>query len=115
MTSVAAETWFSAPALTRVFDLLNADGGEVRVVGGAVRNSLMGLPVADIDMATTLLPDEVVARAKKAGIKVGPDGHRPRHGDAGHRGRAVRGDDAAPRRRDRWPPRRGSLRVGLES
>jgi poly(A) polymerase len=69
MTSVAAETWFSAPALTRVFNLLNADGGEVRVVGGAVRNSLMGLPVADIDMATTLLPQEVVARAKKAGIK----------------------------------------------
>lgn len=74
MTSVAAETWFSAPALTRVFNLLNADGGEVRVVGGAVRNSLMGLPVADIDMATTLLPDEVVARAKKAGIKSVPTG-----------------------------------------
>ncbi len=74
MTSVAAETWFSAPALTRVFNLLNADGGEVRVVGGAVRNSLMGLPVADIDMATTLLPEEVVARAKKAGIKSVPTG-----------------------------------------
>jgi poly(A) polymerase len=74
MTSVAAEAWFSAPALTRVFNLLNADGGEVRVVGGAVRNSLMGLPVADIDMATTLLPDEVVARAKKAGIKSVPTG-----------------------------------------
>ncbi len=74
MTSVAAEPWFSAPALTRVFNLLNADGGEARVVGGAVRNSLMGLPVADIDMATTLLPDEVVARAKKAGIKSVPTG-----------------------------------------
>lgn len=74
MTSVAAETWFSAPALTRVFNLLNADGGEVRVVGGAVRNSLMGLPVADIDLATTLPPDEVVARAKKAGIKAVPTG-----------------------------------------
>jgi poly(A) polymerase len=74
MTSVAAETWFSAPALTRVFNLLNADGGEVRVVGGAVRNSLMGLPVADIDMATTLPPDEVVARARKAGIKSVPTG-----------------------------------------
>ena len=74
MTSVAAEPWFSAPALTRVFNLINADGGEARVVGGAVRNSLMGLPVADIDMATTLLPDEVVARAKKAGIKSVPTG-----------------------------------------
>ncbi|KQY15355.1 CCA tRNA nucleotidyltransferase [Rhizobium sp. Root482] len=74
MTSVASETWFSAPALRRVFDLLNADGGEVRVVGGAVRNSLMGLAVADIDMATTLLPEEVVARAKTAGIKSVPTG-----------------------------------------
>ncbi len=74
MTSVASEAWFSAPALTRVFELLNADGGEVRVVGGAVRNSLMGLAVADIDMATTLLPDEVVARAKAAGIKSVPTG-----------------------------------------
>jgi len=74
MTSVATEAWFSAPALTRVFDLLNADGGEVRVVGGAVRNSLMGLAVADIDMATTLLPENVVARAKSAGIKSVPTG-----------------------------------------
>jgi poly(A) polymerase len=74
MTSVATEAWFSAPALTRVFELLNADGGEVRVVGGAVRNSLMGLAVADIDMATTLLPDVVVARAKAVGIKAVPTG-----------------------------------------
>lgn len=69
MTSVAAESWFSQPALKRIFDLLNADGGEVRVVGGAVRNSLMGLEASDIDMATTLLPDEVMKRADAAGIK----------------------------------------------
>ncbi|OJF96828.1 CCA tRNA nucleotidyltransferase [Pararhizobium antarcticum] len=74
MTSIAAETWFSAPALRRVFDLLNADGGEVRIVGGAVRNALMGLAVGDIDMATTLLPDEVVRRAQAAGIKSVPTG-----------------------------------------
>ncbi|KQV38275.1 MULTISPECIES: CCA tRNA nucleotidyltransferase [unclassified Rhizobium] len=69
MTSVAGEAWFSKPALKRIFDLLNADGGEVRVVGGAVRNSLMGLEASDIDMATTLLPDEVMKRAEAAGIK----------------------------------------------
>ncbi len=74
MTSIAAETWFSAPALRRVFDLLNADGGEVRLVGGAVRNSLMGLPVGDIDMATTLVPEEVARRAKDAGFKSVPTG-----------------------------------------
>ena len=74
MTTVAGESWFSAPSLRRVFDVLNADGGEVRVVGGAVRNSLMGVPVGDVDMATTWHPDEVSARAKAAGIKVVPTG-----------------------------------------
>lgn len=74
MTSVADESWFSAPSLRRVFDLLNVEGGEVRVVGGAVRNSLMGVPAGDVDMATTWHPDEVSARAKAAGIKVVPTG-----------------------------------------
>ncbi len=74
MSSVAGRDWFQRPALERIFALLNADGGEVRVVGGAVRNALMGLPVGDVDMATTLTPDVVVARAKAAGIKAVPTG-----------------------------------------
>lgn len=74
MTSVADETWFRDEALQRVLSLLNADGGEGRVVGGAVRNSLIGLPVADIDIATTLLPEAVVERAEAAGIKAVPTG-----------------------------------------
>ena len=74
MTSVSGETWFSDPALTRVLALLNSDGGEARVAGGAVRNSLMGLPVADVDIATTLRPEIVVQRAKAAGIKAVPTG-----------------------------------------
>ncbi len=74
MTSVADEAWFRDEALQRVLALLDADGGEGRVVGGAVRNSLMGLPVADIDIATTLLPETVVERAEAAGIKAVPTG-----------------------------------------
>lgn len=73
MTDVADQDWFRAPGLTRVLDLLNADG-EARVVGGAVRNSLMGLPVSDMDIATTLLPEVVQARAEAAGIKCVPTG-----------------------------------------
>ncbi|MBW6423033.1 CCA tRNA nucleotidyltransferase [Rhizobium sp. XQZ8] len=72
--SVAGEAWFQDPALTRVLALLNADGGEARVAGGAVRNALMGLPVADVDIATTLLPQKVVERANAAGIKAVPTG-----------------------------------------
>ncbi|WP_234186175.1 CCA tRNA nucleotidyltransferase [Shinella sp. NM-101] len=74
MTSVSGEAWFSDPALVRVLALLNSDGGEGRVAGGAVRNSLMGLPVADVDIATTLRPEAVVERAKAAGIKAVPTG-----------------------------------------
>lgn len=74
MTSLAAQPWLSTPALTRIFDLLAEDGGEGRVVGGAVRNSLMGLEPGDIDIATTVLPEDVMARAKATGIKAVPTG-----------------------------------------
>lgn len=74
MTSVGREAWFTEPALTRILAVLNADGGEGRVVGGAIRNTLMGLAVGDIDIATTLLPQDVIERAKEAGIKAVPTG-----------------------------------------
>ncbi len=74
MTSLSDQDWFRQPALRRVLDLLNADGGEARIAGGAVRNALMGVPAGDVDIATTLVPQEVVARAKSAGIKAVPTG-----------------------------------------
>lgn len=74
MTSVAGEPWFQDPALQRILSLLNDDGGEARVAGGAVRNALMSLAVADVDIATTLRPEIVVERAKAAGIKSVPTG-----------------------------------------
>ena len=74
MSSISEQSWFSKPGLQRIFALLNADGGEARVVGGAVRNALMGAPVGDVDIATTLRPEEVVERAKAAGIKAVPTG-----------------------------------------
>ncbi|MFP5076736.1 CCA tRNA nucleotidyltransferase [Rhizobium sp. YIM 134829] len=72
--SVSGQPWFEAPALRRIFALLNAEGGEVRVVGGAVRNALMGRDVTEVDLATTLRPEEVVARAEAVGIKTVPTG-----------------------------------------
>ncbi|WP_337268972.1 CCA tRNA nucleotidyltransferase [Oryzifoliimicrobium ureilyticus] len=74
MTSLAHHDWFKDPALQRVLSLLNGAGAETRIVGGAVRNSLMDLPVGDIDLATTLMPEEVIARADAAGIKAVPTG-----------------------------------------
>ncbi|MGF9563741.1 CCA tRNA nucleotidyltransferase [Neorhizobium sp. JUb45] len=72
--NIADEDWFNNPALKRVLDLLNGDGGETRIVGGAVRNALMGLAIQDVDLATTLLPTDTQARAKAAGIKSVPTG-----------------------------------------
>lgn len=74
MTSIAGHAWFKDAGLQQVLALLNSDGGEARIVGGAVRNSLMGLPVSDMDIATTLLPEAVVERARQAGVKCVPTG-----------------------------------------
>ncbi len=50
-------------------------GGETtRLIGGVVRDSLLVVPVSDVDMATRLTPDEVIARLKVAGIKSVPTG-----------------------------------------
>jgi poly(A) polymerase len=66
--------WLKAGPAARVLTLLNADGEEARVVGGAVRNALLGRQIGDIDIATTALPEEVTRRAKAAGIKSVPTG-----------------------------------------
>jgi len=66
--------WLTTGATARVLQLLNGDGEEARVVGGAVRNALLQIPVADIDVATTAVPDEVIRRARAAGIKSVPTG-----------------------------------------
>lgn len=66
--------WLTSGPTSRVLKLLNGGGEEARVVGGAVRNALLGIPVSDVDIATTALPEEVVKRAKAAGIKSVPTG-----------------------------------------
>ena len=48
--------------------------GNARYVGGAVRDTLLGRSVSDIDIATPLLPDEVMARLEAAGIRTVPTG-----------------------------------------
>lgn len=51
-----------------------AVAGSARFVGGVVRDTLLGQPVHDIDIATRLAPDEVIDRLRAAGIKVVPTG-----------------------------------------
>lgn len=62
------------PAFRAVAAALAVDGDRIRVVGGAVRNTLMGEPVSDVDVATTARPEVVAARAVAAGLKAIPTG-----------------------------------------
>ena len=66
--------WLSGGALPRLLAVLDRDGEEARVVGGAVRNALLGMAVGEIDLATTALPEEVVRRVQAAGFKAVPTG-----------------------------------------
>ena len=72
--SVAGAHFWATPGLAPLLAVLNGGGEEARVVGGAVRNALLGLPVIDVDIATTAVPQEVVARASRAGLKAVPTG-----------------------------------------
>ncbi len=54
--------------------ILGSTEGETRLVGGAVRDTLAGQEVKDIDLATRLAPSEVLARLEKARIKAVPTG-----------------------------------------
>jgi poly(A) polymerase len=82
MSSVAGRTdrrlgqaaWLSAGALPRLLTVLDRDGEEARVVGGAVRNALIAMPIHEIDVATTAVPEEVVRRVQAAGFKAVPTG-----------------------------------------
>ena len=72
--SVAGAEWFRRPGVQTLFAALNRDGHEARIVGGALRNTLLGLPVGDIDFAATALPPEIIRFAGKAGLKSVPTG-----------------------------------------
>jgi poly(A) polymerase len=66
--------WLREGTLARLIAVLDTHGEEARVVGGAVRNALLGEPIGDIDLATTAVPDEVVRRVTAAGFKPVPTG-----------------------------------------
>lgn len=66
--------FLARPALAAVLDVLNGEGEETRVVGGAVRDLLLGEPIGDVDLATTALPQETIRRGEVAGFKAVPTG-----------------------------------------
>jgi poly(A) polymerase len=72
--SLARAKWLKAAPLRRLFETVAHAGGEARVAGGAVRNAFLGLPIADIDLACTLQPQDMMKVFAAAGYVVHPTG-----------------------------------------
>ncbi len=72
--SARIAAFLARPVLSRLLAALNGEGEETRVVGGAVRDLLLGEPVSDVDLATTAPPKETIRRGKAAGFKAVPTG-----------------------------------------
>jgi poly(A) polymerase len=66
--------WLTSPDTTRLFDLFAKHGFQLLCVGGCVRNSLLNMPVSDIDMASDARPDDVIRIAEAAKLRVIPTG-----------------------------------------
>ncbi len=71
---ILPDSGWHSPGLRKIATVLEADQDMTRLVGGAVRDTLAGLPVKDIDLATKIHPTDVVKRLKSAGIKTVPTG-----------------------------------------
>ncbi len=69
-----AGAWLDDSATQAVCAMLEADGKQALFVGGCVRNTLLGAPVADIDISTDARPERVIELAEKAGFKAVPTG-----------------------------------------
>jgi len=62
------------PAVTHLDDVMRKGGFEIRIVGGAVRDLVLGKDPKDIDMATDATPDQMIEVFDRAGISWVPTG-----------------------------------------
>jgi poly(A) polymerase len=67
----ARHPWMGAPQTMQVMAALE---GRARFVGGAVRDAMLGMTVADIDIAVPMVPDRVLAQLKANAIRAIPTG-----------------------------------------
>lgn len=66
--------WLASADTQAVLRALESAGFLAYVVGGCVRNALLGAPIADVDIATDALPEQVISAAERAGLKPVPTG-----------------------------------------
>ncbi|MCW1427906.1 CCA tRNA nucleotidyltransferase [Novosphingobium sp. JCM 18896] len=77
MAELPEAEWTRRTDLAALIAALGTDDngqGNARYVGGAVRDTLLGIPVKDVDLATPLLPEAVIERLTAAGIRSVPTG-----------------------------------------
>jgi poly(A) polymerase len=70
----ALDALLREPKLARLLAALAATGCETRIVGGAVRDALLGIAPQEVDLATPAHPEAVMSAAERAGFKVAPIG-----------------------------------------
>lgn len=73
MTKISGD-WLENPATQKVLGVLEQGGAQAYVVGGCVRNALLGIEASDIDISTDARPERVIELARAAGIKAIPTG-----------------------------------------
>jgi len=66
--------WWQQPGMSDLLTVLGAEEGLIRFVGGTVRDELLGIPHADVDLATMLEPQAVMRRLQTTKIKAVPTG-----------------------------------------
>ncbi len=66
--------WLKSKPLIRLLHILNFDGIKARMVGGCVRDALLGREIIDIDIACSLGPEKTIRRLESEGVKVIPTG-----------------------------------------
>ncbi|MFC4294810.1 CCA tRNA nucleotidyltransferase [Novosphingobium tardum] len=74
MARLPAAEWTGRSDLVALVDALDPEGDSARYVGGAVRDTLLGVEAHDIDIATRHEPVEVIARLDAAGVRSVPTG-----------------------------------------
>ena len=72
--TIQSPSFLDNAKVRRIFDVFDGAGEETRAVGGALRNALLGVPVSDVDFATTATPQTTMDRAKAAGLRPIPTG-----------------------------------------
>lgn len=74
MQQIAKNLFFTSKNLPKLLSALKVDGMHPRLIGGCVRDSLLAVEIKDIDIATPLLPKEVIKTLNRNNIKTIPTG-----------------------------------------